>query len=84
MFVIAHRGANKLAPQNTIHAFLKAAELKSDGVETDVHVTKDGELVLCHNGTVDKTSDGSSISARGSADASRIRPYRLSMNFCKQ
>ena len=58
MFVIAHRGANKLAPQNTIHAFLKAAELKSDGVETDVHVTKDGELVLCHNGTVDKTSDG--------------------------
>lgn len=58
MFVIAHRGANKLAPQNTIHAFLKAAELKSDGVETDVHVTKDGELVLCHNGTVDKTSNG--------------------------
>ena len=53
MFVIAHRGANKLAPQNTIHAFMKAAELKSDGVETDVHVTKDGELVLCHNGTVD-------------------------------
>ena len=52
MFVIAHRGANKLAPQNTIHAFMKAAELKSDGVETDVHVTKDGELVLCHNGTV--------------------------------
>lgn len=58
MFVIAHRGANRLAPQNTLHAFLKAAELKSDGVETDVHVTKDGHLVLCHNGTVDKTSNG--------------------------
>lgn len=58
MFVIAHRGANKLAPQNTLHAFLKAAELKSDGVETDVHVTRDGHLVLCHNGTVDKTSNG--------------------------
>lgn len=58
MFVIAHRGANRLAPQNTLHAFLKAAELKSDGVETDVHVTRDGHLVLCHNGTVDKTSNG--------------------------
>lgn len=58
MIVIAHRGANRFAPQNTLHAFKKAVELNSDGVETDVHVTKDGHLVLCHNGTVDKTSNG--------------------------
>ena len=53
MIVIAHRGANRFAPQNTLHAFKKAVELNSDGVETDVHVTKDGHLVLCHNGTVE-------------------------------
>lgn len=58
MFVIAHRGANRFAPQNTISAFVKAAELGSDGVETDVRVTKDGHLVLCHNATVNGTSDG--------------------------
>lgn len=58
MIVIAHRGANRFAPQNTLHAFQKAAELRSDGVETDVHVTKDGHLVLCHNSTVNKTSNG--------------------------
>ena len=58
MLVIAHRGANRFAPQNTLHAFKKAAELNSDGVETDVHLTKDGQLVLCHNETVNKTSNG--------------------------
>lgn len=58
MLVIAHRGANRFAPQNTLHAFKKAAELNSDGVETDVHITKDGHLVLCHDSKVDKTSNG--------------------------
>lgn len=58
MFVIAHRGANKFAPQNTIEAFRKAAELDSDGVETDVRTTKDGHLILCHNSAVNGTSDG--------------------------
>ena len=56
--IIAHRGANQYAPQNTIPAFQKALELGADGLETDVHVTLDGELVLCHDYTVDKTSDG--------------------------
>ena len=56
--ILAHRGANKHAPQNTIPAFLKAIELGADGVENDVHLTKDGELVICHNYTIDETSDG--------------------------
>ena len=56
--VIAHRGANKYAPQNTLPAFKKAVELHTDGFETDVHVTKDGVLVLCHNYTIDETSNG--------------------------
>lgn len=56
--IIAHRGANKLAPENTISAFKKAVEMKVDGLETDVHLTKDGEIVICHNYTIDSTSDG--------------------------
>ncbi len=59
MLVIAHRGANRYAPQNTLDAFRKAIEQKADGVETDVRITKDGHLVLCHNSTIKATSDGS-------------------------
>ena len=56
--VLAHRGANKVAPQNTIPAFIKALEFNADGIETDVHLSKDGEIVICHNYTVDETSNG--------------------------
>ena len=58
MFVIAHRGANRFAPQNTIESFRKAIEFKSDGIETDIQITKDGHLVLCHDSTVNRTSNG--------------------------
>lgn len=56
--VISHRGANIYAPQNTLPAFKKSLEIGIDGFETDVHITKDGQLVLCHNYTIDSTSDG--------------------------
>lgn len=55
--VISHRGANFFAPQNTIPAFEKALELGIDGFETDVHLTKDGVPVLCHNYTINATSN---------------------------
>ncbi len=56
--VIAHRGANKKAPQNTIPAFVTAINEGTNGFETDVHLTKDGVPVICHNYTIDATSDG--------------------------
>lgn len=56
--VIAHRGALNEAPQNTMPAFEKAVEIGADGVETDVHLTKDGYVVLCHNSTINGTSNG--------------------------
>lgn len=59
--VLAHRGANKVAPQNTIPAFRKALEFNADGIETDVHLCKDGEIVVCHNYTVDETSNGKGL-----------------------
>lgn len=56
--LIAHRGANKRAPQNTLAAFRAAREMKIDGFETDVHLTKDGQVVICHNPNIDETSNG--------------------------
>jgi glycerophosphoryl diester phosphodiesterase len=54
----AHRGASGHAPQNTLAAFLLAAEMGADGVELDVHLAKDGEVVVVHDATVDATTDG--------------------------
>lgn len=56
--IIAHRGANRYAPQNTLPAFEKAFELGADGLETDVHLTSDGIPVICHNYTIDELSNG--------------------------
>ena len=56
--VISHRGANRVAPQNTLDAFKRSIQYKADGFETDVHMTSDGIPVICHNYSVDKTSDG--------------------------
>ncbi len=56
--VISHRGANTFAPQNTLPAFQKSFSISVDGIETDIHVTKDGVPVVCHNYTIDETSTG--------------------------
>ncbi len=56
--VISHRGANIYAPQNTLPAFQRSLDIGVDGFETDVHLSQDGTLVLCHNYTIDKTSNG--------------------------
>ena len=56
--VISHRGANLVAPQNTIEAFKKSIEIGCTGFETDIHLTKDGVSVICHNFTIDETSTG--------------------------
>lgn len=57
MQAIAHRGASGYAPENTRKAFDRALALGSDAIETDVQLTADGELVLFHDGTVERTSD---------------------------
>ena len=53
-----HRGASGLAPENTMPAFELAARLGAHGVELDVQRSRDGVLVVCHDETVDRTSDG--------------------------
>ncbi len=56
--IISHRGASKEAPENTLPAFEKAFAEGADGVETDVRTTKDGVLVVMHDSTVDRTTNG--------------------------
>ena len=58
---IAHRGASGqgLAPENTLAAFEKALEVGVDAVEIDVHLTADNQVVVIHDRTVDRTTDGS-------------------------
>lgn len=55
--VWAHRGASAYAPENTLEAFGLAAEQKADGVELDVHLSKDGKLVVAHDETLERVSN---------------------------
>ena len=56
--VHAHRGGAGLAPENTLAAFRKALELGVDALEMDLHVTRDGAVVVIHDETLDRTTDG--------------------------
>lgn len=56
--IIAHRGASGYAPENTLEAFKLAMEMKADGIEMDVHLTKDGQVVIIHDEKIDRTSNG--------------------------
>ena len=56
--IVAHRGASGYAPENTVAAFDKAIEMNADFIEVDVQRSKDGKLVIIHDPTVDRTTDG--------------------------
>ena len=53
--IFAHRGASAYAPENTLAAFDLAQRLGADGIELDVQLTKDGEVVVIHDETIDRT-----------------------------
>ncbi|MGH7813887.1 MAG: glycerophosphodiester phosphodiesterase [Candidatus Binataceae bacterium] len=55
---IAHRGASGNFPENTLSAFRGAIDAGADMCELDVHLTRDGELAVIHDETVDRTTDG--------------------------
>jgi glycerophosphoryl diester phosphodiesterase len=59
LIVVGHRGCAALEPENTLRGFRRALALGCDYVETDVRLTSDGQLVLMHDETVDRTTDGS-------------------------
>ncbi len=57
--IIAHRGSKGTRPENTLAAFNAAINDGADGIETDVHLSKDGHLIIMHDELVDRTTNGS-------------------------
>ncbi len=56
--IFAHRGSSGTHPENTLPAFAEAVRVNADGIELDVHLTADGELVVIHDEEVDRTTNG--------------------------
>lgn len=59
--IFAHRGASGYAPENTLEAFALAMEMGADGIELDVQLTKDGEVVVIHDEVIDRVSNGKGL-----------------------
>lgn len=58
---IGHRGANGYEPENTLISFEKAIQMGADGIELDVHLSLDGHLIVIHDETIDRTTNGKGI-----------------------
>lgn len=59
--IFAHRGFSGKYPENTMLAFEKAVEIGVDGIELDVHLTKDNEIVIIHDEDIKRTTDGEGL-----------------------
>jgi len=76
--VFAHRGGSALAPENTMDAFANGISLGADGIELDVHLSRDGAVVVHHDATVDRTTSGSgAVAALGADELARLNVPRL-------
>lgn len=74
---IAHRGGSGLRPENTLAAFDHAASLGVDAIECDVHLSRDREVIVIHDATLDRTTDASGPVAALTAD----ELYRVDAGF---
>lgn len=73
--VFAHRGGSLLAPENSYSAFEAGADAGADGLELDVHLSADGEVVVHHDATLERTTSGAGpVAARTAAELSAIDP----------
>ena len=71
--IFAHRGARRVAPENTLPAFAAALAMGVDGIELDVHRTTDEQLVVIHDFVVDGTTNGSGpVAAMTAAEVARL------------
>ena len=69
--VVAHRGASRQAPENTMEAFKLGVEAGADAIELDVHLTADGQLAVIHDDTLDRTTDATGSVAGTTMDEIR-------------
>ena len=58
MLIFGHRGARGHAPENTMASFQMALDMGADGIELDVQMSKDGRVVVCHDHSLERTSNG--------------------------
>ncbi|MCL4346597.1 MAG: glycerophosphodiester phosphodiesterase [Candidatus Thermoplasmatota archaeon] len=70
-FIVGHRGASGLAPENTLSSFSLAIEMGADAIEFDVHQTSDGHPVVIHDELLDRTTDG-----KGMVNSTDIKTLR--------
>lgn len=77
--IIAHRGASSQATENTLPAFQLAFDSGADGIEFDIQLTKDGELVVYHDDTVDRLTDGTGSIRSKSLD--QIKSLKVKNRF---
>jgi len=82
MDIIAHRGASSYAPENTLPAFQKAIEQGADAIELDVRCTKDGIPIVCHDATINRTSNGKGYLHNMTLD--ELKSYRFFHTFKKR
>ena len=59
--VFAHRGSKANRPENTLASFREAVRVKSDGIELDVHLSQDGQLVVIHDEKIERTTNGKGL-----------------------
>ena len=74
-----HRGYSGKYPENTMLAFRKAAETPAEGIELDVQLTRDGEVVILHDETLDRTTDGTGPVAN--VTLSELRGFNAAKKF---
>jgi glycerophosphoryl diester phosphodiesterase len=71
--VYAHRGGSALRPENTLAAFDHGMSLGADGLEFDVHLSRDGVVVVHHDDTLERTTNGSgAVAARSASDLAAV------------
>lgn len=78
----AHRGFNAVAPENTLPAFAEAVALGADEIEFDLWPTADGQLVVCHDPAVDRTTDGTGTICDMTCE--EIRGFDAGVKFCEE
>ncbi len=84
--ILGHRGYSEIAPENTKLAFDSAFDFGFDGIEIDVHKTKDNELVVIHDESINRTSDGKGLIKEKTLEELRKRnfTYRFNKTIPKQ
>lgn len=74
MEIIGHRGGASIGPENTLACYRKGIEAGADMIEIDIHLTKDGKIIICHDQSINRTTNGTGIIREMTFD--KIRQYR--------